>query len=497
MDKDKLIQQLQEKDQIIQDLMEKVNDLTCRLEQAEKRIATLDAENAALKAENAVLKTENAKLKSENAELKARLNQNSKNSSKPPSSEGYQKKPALPRSKKGKKGGQKGHRGRTLEQVAHPDQVIPCGPGACTCGHSFTSQELKLAEQRQVFDLPQPRLEVSEYQIQKATCPYCGTTCRGTAPVGVNAPTQYGHGVKAYMVLLGTHFTVPFKKVQLLFGDLFGYPINESTAWSAGQLCYDKLAQAEEIIKTQIAASPIAHADETGMRVDGKLHWLHTATTPRYTYLFAHKKRGRLALESSKSLLPHFAGWLVHDCWSSYFKFHGFKHAICGAHILRELEGLIENHQSQWAKTLKAFLLHLYHMPFEERVRRRAQLCSRYERICTIGQQLEPAPVKTKGKRGRYKRTKGRNLVERLIKEKNAVLAFAFNPDVPFTNNLAERDIRPLKVKQKVSNCFRTVQGADIYARLQSFISTARKNNCNVFSELCHTFEGYNFISRD
>lgn len=408
---------------------------------------------------------------------------------------GIKKKPAIPRSKKGKKGGQKGHRGRTLQQAAHPDHIIPCQPSPCTCGHAFTSQELKLAERRQVFDLPQPRLEVKEYQIQKATCPHCGTTSRGTAPDGVQAPAQYGNGVKAYMVLLGTHFTVPFKKVQLLFNDLFGYPINESTAWSAGQLCYDKLALTEEIIKTKIATSSIGHADETGMRVEGKLYWLHTATTPRYTYLFTHKKRGGLALKSEKSLLPRFTGWLVHDCWSSYFKFHGFKHAICGAHILRELEGLIENHQSKWAKTLKAFLLHLYHMPFEERLKRRDQLCRRFDHICSIGKEQEPAPVKTKGKRGRDKRTKGRNLVERLIREKKAVLAFAFNPQVPFTNNLAERDIRPIKVKQKVSNCFRTVKGADIYSRLQGFISTARKNNRNVFLELCHTFERHNFIT--
>jgi len=483
VDKDKYIGQSQEKDKIIRQLLEKVNELTFRLEQAEKRIAVLEAENTTLK--------------SENAELKARLNQNSKNSSKPPSSEGYQKKPALPRSKKGRQGGQKGHRGRTLQQVAHPDHIIACRPDPCKCGHGFTNDELILAERRQVFDLPKPRLEVKEYQIQKATCPHCGIVSRGTAPEGVCAPVQYGNGVKAYMVLLGTHFTVPFKKVQLLFSDLFGYPINESTAWSAGQLCYDKLALTEEIIKDKIAASPIGHADETGIRVEGGLHWLHTATTLRHTYLFAHKKRGRLALRSEKSLLPRFTGWLVHDCWSSYFKFHGFKHAICGAHILRELEGLIENHQSKWAKTLKTFLLHLYHMPFEERVKRRDQLCGRFDHICSIGKQHEPAPVKTKGKRGRDKRTKGRNLVERIIREKKAVLAFAFNSHVPFTNNLAERDIRPIKVKQKVSNCFRTLQGADIYARVQGFISTARKNNRNVFLELSHTFEGHNFITSE
>lgn len=423
------------------------------------------------------------------------LKQNSSNSSKPPSSEGYQKKPALPKVKKGKQGGQKGHEGRTLKQSFDPDQVVRCLPEPCTCGHKFLSEELTLAERRQVFDLPKPRLEITEYQIHKATCPECGRNTRGNTPEGVNAPVQYGNGVKSYMVLLGTHFNVPFKKVQLLFGDLFGYPINESTAFTAGYQCYERLAKTDDIIKARVTDSPTVHADETGVRVAGKLSWMHTATSATYTYLFMHEKRGRLALESEKSLLNNFTGWLVHDCWSSYFRFHKFKHALCGAHILRELEYLIENYQSKWAKVFKQFLLSTYQMSFEERIKRRQQINDRYDRICDNGIKTEPLPVKTIGKRGRYKRTKGRNLVERLIKEKAAVLAFAFNSEVPFTNNLAERDIRPSKVKQKVSNCFRTFKGAEIYARVQGFISTARKNNRNVFSELCNTFDGHNFIT--
>ncbi len=187
-----------------------------------------------------------------------------------------------------------------------------------------------------------------------------------------------------------------------------------------------------------------AHADETGMRVEERLRWLHAATTELYTYLFVHEKRGRLALESEQFILDKLTGWLVHDCWGSYFNFKELRHALCEAHILRELEGLIENEQSKW---------------------------------------------------GRYKRTKGRNLVERLIREKVAVLAFAFNEEVPFTNNLAERDLRPAKVKLKVSNCFRSFEGAEIYARISSFVSTARKNNRNVYSELYTTFSGHNFLT--
>ena len=470
-----------DKDKIIQELIEQVKQLNSRLAFYEDRI---------LKREE-----ENAELKIEIIELKARLNKDSSNSSKPPSSEGYKKKPALPKAKNGKQGGQKGHEGKTLKQSSDPDQVISCLPEPCKCGHKFLSSELALAERRQVFDLPKPRLEITEYQIHKGTCPVCGTNCRGNTPEGVNAPVQYGTGVKSYMVLLGTHFNVPFKKVQLLFGDLFGYPINESTAFSAGKQCYERLTKTEGIIKARIADSQTAHADETGIRVAGKLGWLHAATSHSYTYLFMHEKRGRMALESEKSLLNDFSGWLVHDCWSSYFRFHKFKHALCGAHILRELEYLIENYHSKWAKVFKQFLLSIYQMPFEERIKRRQLINCRYDKICDYGIKSEPLPVKTPGKRGRYKRSKGLNLVERLIREKIAVLAFAFNSEVPFTNNLAERDIRPSKVKQKVSNCFRTFKGAEIYARIQGFISTARKNNRNVFAELCNTFDGHNFIT--
>lgn len=473
-----------DKDKVIHGLIKKVGELTLRVQQLE-----------IFEEENKILRQENAELKVENAELKARLNSNSSNSSKPPSSDGYKKKPALPKKVKGKQGGQQGHQGRTLRQVENPDKIVECNPDKCSCGHEFTKDELVLSETRQVFDLPQPRLEVTEYQIHKATCPICNKLYKGIAPEGVNAPVQYGKGVKAYAVLLNVHFMLPFKKIQLLFGDLFGYSINESTVYSASKQCYDELEETEQIIKSEITESNVAHADETGIRVKGELHWLHTASSLLFTYLFVHEKRGTLALTSDKSILDRIKGWLVHDCWSSYFNFNKINHAICGAHILRELEGLAESGQSKWAKVFKAFLMCIYEMPFKERVKRRQQIEARYILICGIGEKSEPPPIKVKGKRGRYKRTTGRNLVERLIREQDAVLAFAFNKKVPFTNNLAERDIRPAKVKQKISNCFRTFTGAEIYARIEGFVSTARKHNRNVFSELCTTFEGHNFIT--
>lgn len=219
------------------------------------------------------------------------------------------------------------------------------------------------------------------------------------------------------------------------------------------------------------------------------------ATTLKHTYLFVPKNRGSEALRSDKSILNRIEGWLVHGCWSSYSKFTGMKHAICGAHILRELEGLIGPENSKWAEIFKKSLFEVYLKPFDERTEQEELIKARYLQICSIGEKREPPPYKTIGKRGRDKRTKGRDLVERLIRGKEAVLAFAFNKGVPFTNNLAERDIRPVKVKMKVSNCFRTLTGAEIYARIESFISTARKNDRNIFEELCSSLDGYNFLT--
>lgn len=432
-------------------------------------------------------------LKAENAELKAQLNNNSGNSSKPPSSDGYRKKPALPKKTKGKKGGTVGHKGRTLRQLEYPDKIVVCKVEECSCGHSLKDLSGSIVEKRQVFDLPKPRLDVTEYQILKSICPSCGKAHKGKAPENVKAPVQYGTGVKAFAVMLNNGYKIPFKKIQLLFSDMFGYPINESTVYSANQSCYEKLEVSQEIIKTKVAQSSTVHADETGIRVAGKLAWLHTATTENYTYLFTHEKRGKEALNSSKSVINKITGWLVHDCWSSYFAYTHLQHATCGAHILRELEGLVENHQSKWAKVFKTFLLNVYQTPIEKRLEQKQVIESRYNIICDIGQKVEPPPIRV-SKRGRLKRTRGRNLVERLIKYKPAVLAFAFNQEVPFTNNLAERDIRPAKIKQKISNCFRTFNGSEIYARIEGFISTARKHDENIFAELCNTFDNNNFL---
>lgn len=457
--------------------------------------AILRKENAQLRADNAILRAENTALRLDVAELKARIDSNSRNSHKPPSSDGYTKKPAFPREKGGQVGGQTGHKGSTLQQVEVPDEIIVCTHESCTCGKVFTPDDYIVTEKRQVFDIPAPKLIVKEYQLVKAICSSCGKEHTAVAPEGVNSPAQYGNHIKALAVLLNVHHKLPYKRMQGLFNDLFGYPVNESTLYSASQRCYELLEQSEQVIKSQIINSDVLHADETGLRVDGGLKWLHAATTLFGTYLFIDDKRGSKAIQGSKSVLTTFTGWLIHDCWSSYFTLGNTKHGLCGTHILRELTALIENNSSQWAQKLKKFLLLLYGEPIEERIKRRSEIESLYDEIIAFACREEPPPYMVPGKRGRMKRTKGRNLAERLEREKSAMLAFAFNPEVPFTNNLVERDIRPTKIKQKVSNCFRTTSGAEIYARIESFLSTARKQNQNVYQQLCATFEGQNFLT--
>lgn len=425
------------------------------------------------------------------AELEARLNQNSGNSHKPPSSDGLQKKPkvkpAFPRSKGKQSGGQAGHRGKTLEMVAVADRFHPLLPSHCSCGQRLSASGAEVLATRQVFDLPEPKLEVTEYQQLACHCPACGSYHQGAFPAEVRASVQYGPGVHALMVLLNVAFKLPINQVRRLFGDLYGYAINDHTIIKATRKCYEQLAGSEQAIKNKLLASLVVHFDETGMRIAGKLHWLHTACTQAYTYLFVHPKRGKEALEDTPSILPDFTNWAVHDCWASYFNFDQCLHAICGAHILRELEALREK-RIQWASWFQRYLMTLYRLSEEGKSQlspdQYQKAFALFQTIWTYADQIEPQPKKQKGKRGRPKATKGRNLLMRFKEHQTALLAFAIHQAVPFTNNQGERDLRPAKTKQKVSGCFRTIEGANIFARILGFVSSTRKQKQNVFQEI-------------
>ncbi len=435
----------------------------------------------------AVLEAENAALRSENAELLARLNQNSGNSHKPPSSDGLKKKPAIPQSKGKKTGGQFGHQGKTLEMVPNPDQIVVHHAVSCPCcSKVFAVTDVEqIVQKRQVFDIPAPRLEVVEHQIGVITC--CGLPLKGVFPPLVSQPVQYGTKIKALSVLLNTDYKVPFEKIEQLLGDLYACSFNESTAINANLTCFDALWATEETIKAEILNAQAAHFDETGMRVEGKLHWFHVASTALFTYLFVHKHRGEKALRSTASLLKDFKNWAIHDCWMSYFGFKDCSHALCNAHILRELEALKER-GSIWAPEMKQLLLELLDLSQKATkiVPNKDHWLLKYKQVCQKADEAEPPPVY--GKRGKPKNSEGRNLLNRLVENQNGVLAFAFEQPVPFTNNQAERDIRCLKTKQKVATSFRTFKGAENFARIQAFVSTLRKHKMNVFLNLVAIF---------
>lgn len=455
------------------------------------RVSDLESENLALKLRVSDLETENLELKTENLELKRRLGLTSSNSHKPPSSDGLGKKPAFGRTKGGSVGGQKGHGGHTLKCVSEPDVVeLHKASGCSCCGRSFTSSEGLVLGRRQVFDIPSPKLVVTEHRVLGVSC--CGQLHLGCYPSGVNAPVQYGVQMQSLCCLLNIEYRIPYHKISQLMADLYGSNVNESTITSFNEGVYEKLAATEAQIKEAVLTSEVVHFDETGMRVEGKLHWFHTACTAAFCYLFVHTKRGKEALIDTKSVLKDFKNWAIHDCWASYFDFVDAKHGLCNAHILRELEALCDN-GSKWAQQMAEFLLKLYHESQKAIivVPEKPKWIEEFAQICLSADAEEPQPIINK--RGKSKNTKGRNLLNRLKKHQEPLLAFAFEPNVPFTNNQAERDIRHVKVKQKVAMSFRTFRGAEIYARIQSFVATTRKQMQNTFLQLCNILKGENY----
>jgi len=429
------------------------------------------------------------KMQVEIDELKARLNENSQNSNRPPSSNGFnQPKSALKGKEKGGKGGQFGHRGKTLKRVAKPDVVVDCEPSVCECGQARWTLEMAIADSRQVFELPEPRLEVIEYRRIKRKCG-CGREACGEFPAEVVAPVQYGRRVQAMVSMLSVDGCLSFGKIGQLFADLYSYQLNTATCQAMVQRTAQVMPM--EVLKAEITKSKVVNLDETGLKENGKLKWLHTASTRDLTYQFVHPKRGTEAMRSEKSILPEFSGIGVHDCWESYFSFTGMKHAICNAHILRELTGIVENNQSKWGEQMKELLLEMYQKSEYGKgvIKEMGEFDLRYNEILKEAEAEEPPPEKV-NRRGKLKRTRGRNLLERLKKHREAVLLFATQAEVPFTNNQAERDIRPAKIKQKMSGGFRAASGSESYSRIHSFISSLRKQSRQVFQELLSVIRG-------
>ena len=437
-------------------------------------------------------------------ELQARLKLNSQNSSKPPSSDGLMKPKPKSQRKSGERpvGGPKGHKGGTLLRVSVPDlTVLHEPPAQCdTCHRSLIGLEtLTLPETRQVFDLPVTAYQVTEHRVLQTQCG-CGKLHRGSFPAEVSAAVQYGPRALAAAVHLSQHHMVPLKRCGQLMGELFGLPISEATILSANAQAASLLKPTVTAIGQAFLSQPVAHADETGLRVGKALHWLHTLATEDLTWVARHAKRGAQAF-TDLLILPQFTGTLVHDGWGPY-RTLSCVHSLCNAHHLRELTYVHEELKQDWAGDMLSLLRHANHTDNRncadgQRPDYNAQayqlelhdLRSLYEAILDQGDALNPRAEST-GKPGRVKQSKAANLIQRLRDYSDDVWRFMSDPNVPFTNNLAEQAVRMPKVKQKISGCFRTEAGADIYCTIRSYLATMHKQGANLFDALTQAFRG-------
>ena len=424
-------------------------------------------------------------------ELERRLGLNSANSGKPPSSDGF-KKPARitnQREKTGRKsGGQAGHEGTTLRQVATPDKVIDhCPPVCMGCGGALSVEQAIGHQKRQVFDLPRPEVQVTEHRAHRCWCPACGTETQATFPAEVTAATQYGATVEALVVYLQAWQLIPEDRLAELMGDVFGVEVATSTIAAMGHRKAQELVGLAEHIEQQVKQATVKHVDETGYRIAGVLQWLHVASTWLLTCYRTSAKRG--------AMLAGVRGIIVHDFWRPYLTMLGVTHALCNAHHLRELKALIDIEHEPWARSMHRFLRQACHAANRARAHQRslsprflAWLSARYDRILAQGfvfhESQPPLGAGLPTPRGRIRRRTGHNLLIRLRNHKDDTLRFLYDPTVPFTNNQAERDLRMMKVRQKISGGFRSETGARTFATLRTVLSTARKQGWNILATL-------------
>jgi transposase len=424
--------------------------------------------------------------------LEEQVAKNSGNSSKPPSSDGLTKAPLAPmntrslRKKSGKKpGAQSGHAGNTLVQVDQPDQVVMHRPNCCPDCHScLTAAVPDSICRRQLFEMPDPKVVVTEHQLVTVTCPRCGKRCSSSFPAGIEQPVQYGPNLLGFAAYLNCVHLLPFARCAQVVQDVTGAPFSPGSLDRALKVAHQKLEPFEVALKSALATVPLKHVDETGSRVSGKLNWFHVRCTKTLSWLFRHEKRGAAAVAD----LADYAGTLVSDFWSSYVKL-GCRHLFCGAHLLRELTFLHEVNKEMWASEL--IMLFEDALAACHRARDRGakalwsagHFCSEFDQIVRKG--LHANPRLEKGAA-----SKARCLLERLTRHRDGYLRFLKDLSLPFTNNEAERDLRMIKVKGKISGCFRTSEGADRFCRIRSYIVTCQKQKLPTIDCLRSLFGG-------
>jgi len=454
------------------------------------------------------LTTENRVLRERVKQLEEQQAKNSRNSSKPPSSDGLKKanRPSSDQCQRERKrgpggkrepGGQPGHKGSTLQPVANPKYTEIHTVHTCQeCGRSLQNQPAIDYESRQVFDIPPIEIEVTEHRAEIKECPHCDAITKADYPEEVNAPTQYGPRVKSIATYMKVYQLLPYKRCAEFFRDIFSLSLSEGTLVNIIQDCSKRLQPITEQIRQALLNQPVGGFDESGCRVEGKRIWIHVVSTLELTYYELHDKRGREAMDDI-GILPNFQGRAIHDFFQSYYQYD-CDHGLCNAHLLRDLIFLYEVQDQAWADQMIDCLLDMKDEveKAEEKNRlncgeQEAQLKIRYDNIVQQGFDANPPPEENlPRKRGRPKQTPAQNVLVRLRDFKKDILAFLEDFEVPFDNNLPERDLRMIKAQQKISGTFRSSAGGNDFCSIRGYISTIRKQAINVIHSIHSIFTG-------
>ena len=503
--------------QIIDSQHEGNERLAARLKRVEQKLVRKECEVYQLTRRVQELQAELERLRLEQGEVAGgEVRRDSHNSSLPPSSDPPGVKAAQSvrrtrslRRKTGRRvGGQTGHKGATLRQVEFPDRLRVHAPRRCRqCQSPLADSAVVGYSRRQIFDLPRAALEVTEHWAQVKRCDTCGARTKARFPTGVSAPAQYGERVRAVATYLHKYQLLPFARTSEAMRDLFGCAISPGTVHTTRHRCASKLVGVEEQIKAGLRAAEVLGADETGLRVAGRGHWIHVARTDGLTHYGYDTRRGKMAMEAI-GILPQFKGVCVRDGWMAYDEYRRAEHALCNVHLLRELVYVEEvaAEQQQWTRPLAKLLLGI--KAEVERAKGRGEkklseehlslFTARYDRLVRRAARLNPTPKVTKPdavtKRYKVVRVKRRDpaspLVYRLQTRREQVLRFMTDFRVPFDNNASERDIRMVKLQQKIGGCFRTPEGAEAFCRIRSYLSSARKQGHSVLTALERVFRG-------
>jgi len=452
-----------------------------------------------LNTELSTLKAENKKLSDRLTEVEERINKNSSNSSKPPSSDGF-KKPKSFRKKSGKPtGGQFGHEGHTLEKVENPDEIVDIKPEKCKCGYHLSDVE-GITRSRQVFEMPVIKVKVTEYRAHEVICPKCNKVHKTKFPDTVTQPTQYGKNIQALMAYLTNYQFIPLERSSEIISDILGQSISEGTFVKINNTLNQKLELVEDSIKQQLINSPVVNFDESGVRCNGKTQWLHSASTDQLTHYAIHEKRGSQA-SYDIGILPEFEGVACHDHWIPYYNFNNCSHSECNSHILRALKGISENTKYEWSQKMASLLIEIKHYVNVLKVAGKTEIADHdiakyhniYKEIIAFGNSECPMPTNEKGKK-KPKKNASQKLLARLEKYDIETLSFMYDFNIPFDNNLAERDIRMIKLKQKISGGFRGKDAPNVFCRIRGYISTCRKNGQKVMESIAKAIKGDPYI---